>query len=87
MDGGQQWIFAMTRSRKRRRDEMIVNPDLGKTHKEVWTRTEAWRNALRSAISPIFPHIVLLDFTDGETLQIGVMHPSHRANKWVTRNV
>jgi len=30
---------------KRRREEMLTNPALGKTHDEVWGRIEAWRNA------------------------------------------
>lgn len=30
---------------KRRRDEMIANPAIGKTHGQIWGRIEAWRNA------------------------------------------
>ncbi|TWT86127.1 addiction module protein [Neorhodopirellula pilleata] len=30
---------------KARRDAMVVDPTLGKTHEQVWDRVEAWRNA------------------------------------------
>lgn len=29
---------------KRRRDAMVSDPSLGKTHGEVWERIEAWRH-------------------------------------------
>ncbi len=29
---------------RRRRDAMLADPSLGKTHEEVWRRIEAWRN-------------------------------------------
>ncbi len=30
---------------KARRDAMAADPTLGKTHEQVWSRIEAWRNA------------------------------------------
>ena len=32
------------REAKRRRDEMVANPQLGLTHEEVWNRVDAARN-------------------------------------------
>lgn len=32
------------REAARRRDEMIANPDSGRSHDEIWTRINAWRN-------------------------------------------
>jgi hypothetical protein len=33
-----------------------------------------------------FPHIVFFDFSDTEVLLLGVMHPSQRPDKWISRS-
>jgi hypothetical protein len=36
---------AILEDAKARRDAMVADPTLGKTHEQVWNRIEAWRNA------------------------------------------